>query len=264
MELVIQLYQYRADPSDHFMKVRAKAFRQHEINVCFMWNLNNPIIEKIHILVEKQEDIQYYTDLIQKYTHRADYTFHVFGKQPLYADLVRYVNDTIPPNKIVCIQNSDVYFSHDIQPDFLKEAVKEDTVVTLTRHEEQNPATSVFHHNADCNETTCPLIYNYMGSHDSFLFRTPVPTDFPYKNVEVPQNIFGGEAVFLKAWKDTGKKLINPCFDIKIIHKHNQRVYFKEYQTIADGYLANANPIAPKDRPDIEAKLKTIFPSHND
>jgi hypothetical protein len=263
MELVIQLYQYKIHENEHPQRVAAKQFRQHEINVCFLWNLNNPIIQKIHVLLESDADLSYFNKILSEHSHSAECTFSVFGRQPFYADLVRYVHQTIEPGKIVCIQNSDIYFSHTIQSEFLEKILDNQTLITLTRHEETDPQKSAFEHDVVCNEESCPLIYDYQGSHDSFIFRTPIPETFPYQNVAIPQNVYGAEAVFLKAWKDCGKKLVNPCFDISIFHKHKYRTYFKEYETIANGYLANANPLAPTCRPDLQKKLKSIFPPSN-
>lgn len=263
MELIIQLYQYHIRPEDTPNKQIAKQIRQYEINCCLLLNIHNPIVNHIHILLEDEGDLAYYTNLLESNTHSRAYTFSVFGKQPSYADLVLYVKEKIPQGKIVCIQNSDIYFGDSIDKQYLEQTVTDNTLVTLTRHEEQDTITSVKSHSNICNETTCPLIWDYQGSHDSFLFRTPVPDNLPIESLSIPQNIFGGEAVFMKAWKDAGKQLLNPCFDIPVFHKHRHHIYFKQYDTIANGYLANASPMAPRSRPELQTKLKTLFSTNS-
>jgi len=237
----------------HMANIRK--FRQWEINQCLLFNMTNPIIHKIHVLLENEDNLEYYELLIDEHPNKNKVSFTVYGKQPTYAEILKFIDTTIPGGTTVCIQNSDIYIGA-VSPEFLKESVTSNVVVTLTRHEETDPENPDIHL---CDEKTCPLIYDYMGSHDTFIFQTPVPKDFPYDRVNINQNLYGAEAVFLKAWVDTGKRLFNPCFDISIYHKHLNRTKFSHYETVADGYLCHINPSAPKGRDDIQKRLKTIF-----
>lgn len=255
MELVIQLYQYDyMTESNEYVRI-SKENRQYEILDCLHRNLLNPHINKIHILLEKESNYEFYKMCIKNNPQKDKCVFTVFGSQPRYADLVEYCKNTIKDNTIVCIQNSDIYFGHDLLPSFLEETVDLNTLVSLTRHEHTSDTHDI------CNENTCPLIYDYQGSHDSFLFRTPIPESFPFYSVTHYQNVYGGETVFMKAWVECGKQLKNPCFDIKIFHRHINHFYLKQYETIANGYLCNINPSAPIGRDDIKSQLKTIFKS---
>ena len=255
MELVIQLFQYSVtNMSTHMANIRK--YRQWEINQCLLFNMANPIIHKIHVLLEHEDNLEYYKLLIDEHPNKNKVSFTVFGKQPTYAEIVKFIHTTIPDGTTVCIQNSDIYFGA-VSPEFLKESVTSNIVVTLTRHEETDPQNPNIHM---CGEKTCPLIYDYMGSHDTFIFQTPIPKDFPYERVNINQNLYGAESVFLKGWVDTGKTLFNPCFDIPIFHKHLNRVKFGHYETVAEGSLCHINPTAPKGRDDIQKKLKTIYP----
>lgn len=253
MELVIQLYLYKWENEEEPIRKEAKHIRQTEINECFLRNLHHPLIRVLHILCESEEVMKYYTELAKQYEKEMKCIFTMYGKQPSYADLVMYVKESIADNKIICIQNSDIYIDTNLSPQFLETTVTPNTFVSLTRHEHTDDA-----HTA-CTVSTCPLIWDYQGSHDTFLFRTPIPQNFPFESVRIPQNVYGAEAVFMKAWKDTGKSLTNPCFDIRIFHRHFQRISFSSYETVANGYLCNCNPSAPEGRADIARDLKTIF-----
>ena len=257
MDLVIQLYLYDIESEQHPYQKQAKQIRQMEIDECFLRNLHHPLIQTVHVFCETEAVKDYFTGLAKQYKQEMKCLFIPYGKQPTYAEFVRYVKETIEDNHIVCIQNSDIYIDHGMSREFLFKALRTtpDTLITLTRHEHTD------NEHSRCDESTCPLIWNYMGSHDTFIFQTPIPDSFPYENVSIQQNLYGAEAVFLKAWKDSGKQLMNPCFDIRIFHRHNQRVTFGSYATVADGYLCNANPIAPEGRKDIQSQLKTIFKS---
>lgn len=253
MELVIQLYLYKWEEDPIPMRQQAKQIRQVEINECFLRNLFHPLINTIHVLCEDSKTKAYYTDVAKQHELEMKCCFVEYGKQPTYAELVEYVTNNIPENRIVCIQNSDIYIDHSLSKEFLETTIDPMTLVSLTRHEHTEEGHPV------CNVTTCPLIWDYQGSHDTFLFRTPVPPNFPYESVKIPQNVYGAEAVFMKAWVTAGKRLLNPCFDINIFHRHWQRTAFTSYETVADGYLCHVNPRAPHGRDDIQQSLKTIF-----
>lgn len=253
MELVIQLYLYSVANEIDSLKRIMKLIRQREIDECFLRNLHHPLIKRFHILCENLDVKNYYEALAAEYPEKIKCIFTLFGKQPTYADIVRYVDTNIEHGAIVCIQNSDIYIDHAVTQNFLESAVTDSTLVALTRHEHTNEG------HTECNKETCPLIWDYMGSHDTFLFRTPVPKEFPYDTLEYNQNVYGGETYFMKAWKDSGKRLYNPCFEVRIFHRHMHRFTFQEYPTIADGSLCYVNPVAPQGRPDIANKLQTLY-----
>lgn len=253
MELVIQLFLYSINNEQDPYRRYMKEIRQMEIDECFGRNLFHPLIQTIHILCDTLKTKQYYENLATKLGQQMKCVFVFHGKQPTYAEIVEYVSKNIHSNKIVCIQNSDIYIDHSLSKEFLEKSVTPNAFVSLTRHEHTDDTHS------KCDVTTCPLIWDYQGSHDTFLFRTPVPETFDYKYVSIPQNVYGAEAIFMKAWKDTGKTLFNPCFDISIYHRHMNRVSFEQYKTVADGYLCHVSPTAPEARPELQNQLKTIF-----
>ena len=45
-------------------------------------------------------------------------------------------------------------------------------------------------------DTTCPLIDTYRGSHDAFIFKSPV-SETILKHIKFPQNVWGSENVLL-------------------------------------------------------------------
>lgn len=252
MDLVIQLYLYNAESEQHPYQKQAKELRQVEIDECFLRNIHHPLIQRVHILCESQAAYIYFQRIASAYKNMKC-IFILHGKQPTYAEMLNYVKAAIPSNRIVCIQNSDIYIDHSVSREFLESTMTYNTVVALTRHEHTDDLHSV------CDVTTCPLIWDYMGSHDTFLFKTPIPETFSVETLHYPQNVYGGETLFMKAWKDSGKTLFNPSFDIRIFHRHRHRVTFGSYPTIADGYLCHSSPVAPEGRDDIKQALKTLY-----
>ncbi len=103
------------------------------------------------------------------------------------------------------ISNSDIWLK-EIKKDNLINILKQqnDIVYSLTRHEYDN---------------SCPLINNYQGSHDVFMFKSPINPDI-IKYIKHPQNVWGSENVLLYELKRFCYKLYNPCKSIIIIHEH--------------------------------------------
>ena len=253
MNLVIQLYLYEIENEIDQFRRAAKQIRQHEIDECFLRNLHHPLLKIIHVLCENERTKTHYESLAKQFGREMKCMFILFGRQPYYSDLVQYVEKSIPSNEIVCIQNSDIYIDHGLSKEFLDRNLTDDTVIALTRHEHTDET------HQQCDIETCPLIWNYMGSHDTFFFKTPIPKDFPYETLHYNQNVYGGETYFMKAWKDCGKKLFNPCFDVRIFHRHRHRITFSHYPTIAEGDLCHINPSAPEGREDIARSLQSIY-----
>ena len=253
MDLVIQLYLYHWQAEQDPYRRQVKYERQMEIDECFQRNLHHPAIRVVYLLCESREVADYYLDIAKSYNKVMKCVFVNFGKQPTYADFLRYVAHQIPDNHIVCIQNSDIFIDHSVSKEFLDRTVGPYTLVALTRHEYTDEEHS------ECSEKTCPLIWDYQGSHDTFLFRMPLPPTLPLERVNHHQNVYGGETLFMKAFQDAGKVLVNPCFDMRIFHRHRNRAVLANYPTLADGYLCHVNPVAPQGRDDIRSKLKTLF-----
>ena len=250
MELVIQLYTYNIHHNDH--NKSGKQTRQNEINDCFIRNIKNTIFSDIHILLEKESDLEYYRQLINYIVEKTKCKFTVFGRQPKYSDLINYVKSNIEYDKIVCIMNSDIFMgSTTIQ--FIEQELDYNTFISLTRHEFTKEQHSV------CNVNTCHLIYKYHGSHDAFIFKTPIPNDYDYTYVNIPQNTGGSEAIFMKSWVMAGKHLKNLCFDIPIFHRHANHFYLSGYPTLATHELCNVSPTVPEGRSDIQSQIIKMF-----
>ena len=146
--------------------------------------------------------------------------------------------------------NSDIFMG-STTIDFIRSEIDTHTMISLTRHEFTDDLHGV------CNVDTCHLIYKYHGSHDAFIFTTPVPSIYPYQSVDIPQNIGGSEAIFMKSWVDSGKTLKNLCFDIPIFHMHRYR--FTNYNVLSTHELCNVRPTVPKNRPDLQSQMITMF-----
>ena len=183
--------------------------RKSELIKALDKNLSNKYINKIHFFVDNENCIEF---LKNKYYELFNYKIKIcgVGKQPLYSDLFLYCNTL--KNRICMITNSDIWLD-DIKNinihvfDKLKKN-NQKTIFALTRHE---------------NDLSCPLIDCYEGSHDSFIFISPIDEQI-IKHVKHKQNVWGAENVVLYELNKINYKLYNPCKQIVIVHEHGEQM----------------------------------------
>jgi hypothetical protein len=159
-------------------------------------NLKSEFIKKIHLFIENDNVLEIINNLEKK--DKINIIF--FKKQPEYADFFEYSINNLK-NEICMISNTDIYlYSCDIN------CINNisNNIFCLTRYED---------------DLSCPLITNFEGSHDAFIFKSPLNKEIlPYLTHK--QNLWGSENVVIDTLIDFGYKLFNPCYQIKIVHLH--------------------------------------------
>jgi hypothetical protein len=180
--------------------------RNKELDYCLKKNLECNFISKIHLFIDnalvlEHLNIMYPTLINNKICIISEY------KQPKYSDLFQYANKL--KNNLCIICNSDIWFSNDSNVDIFSIIENNMNVIfSLTRYEYDN---------------TKHLIDNYQGSHDAFIFKSPLNIELP-KHLNFYQNILGSENVVLYELFKYNYKVYNPCFQIKIIHEHASQI----------------------------------------
>ena len=206
--------------------------RQKELDNTLINNNNCLYISKIHLFLDNEECSEYLNQLIND---RSKIVIIKIGNQPLYSDLFQYANTL--PNEICMISNSDIWLK-EIKKDYLINTLQQtnNIVYSLTRYEYDN---------------SCPLIDDYMGSHDVFMFKSPINSDI-IRRINHPQNVWGSENVLLFELNKFGYKIYNPCRSIIIIHEHksgernDDRVRINNGDTYVDGqYNVRSLCVAP-------------------
>jgi hypothetical protein len=103
------------------------------------------------------------------------------------------------------ITNADI-FLYECDNNLLENVINTNTAYALTRYE---------------YNMSCPLINNYQGSHDCYIFNSKFIDDkIINENTNFYQNFNGIETRIIKSLCDCGLKVYNPCYQIKIIHLH--------------------------------------------
>ena len=119
--------------------------------------------------------------------------------QPFYSDLFEYANKNITnPHDVAMVCNADIYLSDDFA------LPAHGATCALTRWEAKDVS---------------PLIENYQGSHDAFLFHPPLPQSF-LDAVRHPQNAYKSENIVLHELQKI-RVVKNPCRTVRVYHKHD-------------------------------------------
>lgn len=195
--------------------------RQKELDESLINNNNCIYISKIHLFLDNEECSEYLNKIIND---RSKIVIIRIGNQPLYSDLFQYANTL--PNEICMISNSDIWLK-EIKKDYLINTLQQNSniVYSLTRYEHDN---------------SCPLIDDYMGSHDVFMFKSPINSDI-IRRINHPQNVWGSENVLLYELNKFGYRIYNPCRSIIIVHEHksnernDDRIRINNGDTYVDG-----------------------------
>jgi hypothetical protein len=166
------------------------------------YHLASPFIEKIHLFIDDEEAL----NTLKLISNNSDkFVIICVGKKPKYIDFFRYIVEHLK-NTICMITNTDILLYECDQK--LITNVKENKIsYALTRYE---------------HDMSHPLIDNYLGSHDCYIFNSAFleSSVLSNENINFFQNFPGIESHIIKTFCDEGFKVQNPCYQIKIVHLH--------------------------------------------
>eukprot|EP00758_Cryptobia_borreli_P003653 Tbor_TRINITY_DN3893_c0_g1::TRINITY_DN3893_c0_g1_i1::g.5629::m.5629 len=216
------------------------AIRAKEYVECIQRNITPEWVKGLHLIAQDDQSID---ELVNKVipslsitdeSSGRDTNSHMLRKiiatrfprapeQPLYSDLFEYANRYLK-GQIVMVCNADIFVKdpwfqfEDIKKVFLKsEADEKKLVLGLTRYENDHTMEA-------------PLIDDYQGSHDAFVFKSPIQASpkgvcnasCPFLNgVKHRQNCYKAENIVIHELIHTcNATVVNPCKDVRIFHKH--------------------------------------------
>jgi hypothetical protein len=199
-------------------------YRNQELIDSLTQNVKSPFIEKVHLFIDDIESYNKLNSIFQNELENEKIKIIEIGKKPLYSDLFQYAIEQLQ-GKICMVTNSDIYINEcdRIVLDLLH-LKNQNLLFALTRHE---------------YDMSCPLINDYHGSHDSFIFKSPLDNSF-IQHIEFAQNNWGSEAKLLQELYKTNIKIVNPCKQIKIVHLHKSDI--REQNRVWIAYHTPDNP----------------------
>jgi len=175
-------------------------------------NLNSDIIEKIHLFIDDNETLEKLNEIKSNNINSHKIVIISVKKNPTYHDFFNYILNNLP-NNICMISNSDIYL-HSYDINLINLLVHEKYCYALTRYE---------------YDMTHPLIDNYLGNHDCYIFNSK------YLDNNFSENLFENDKKIIKLFCDLKFKVFNPCKQIKLVniqyilnHSNNNELFIKK------------------------------------
>jgi len=199
--------------------------RQTEIDYTLFSNLNKTFVNKIHLFIEDSDFNLFITSDFSRHINYKKINLVKYKGQPKYPDLFRYCSNL--KNTICCICNCDIEFNIENKDTLLlQQLYNNKSIYFLTRHE---------------YNMSCPLIANFMGSHDAFIFHSDtLKTEIELKDINYInyiQNTIGIEALLTIFFiEQLNYKILNPCFQINLTHHHKSNVRLWKIGNKSVGY----------------------------
>jgi len=177
--------------------------RNNELQECLQKNLTNDLIEKIHLYIDDNEALEYINSL-----NNNKINIISVGFKPLFSDLFLYAFNNLE-NKICMISNSDIYL-YECDVNLFTNLYDNNTVFSLTRYE---------------YDLSCPMIDNFIGSHDCFIFKSKLNNFInSIDKIKHVQHHWGSENIVLYELLRRNINIFNPCYQIKTIHLHKSNL----------------------------------------
>ena len=173
--------------------------------------IEHPAVQKIHLL--QQAKFQVLKELPELRDPDNKVQTRVINRRILYHDAILAVN-SLPHGSIALITNADIYPGDGSDFPTVNLTLMPSAGIALTRYED--PCTPF------TKEAACDC-RNYIGCHDSYIFRSPLPIRLIEGNTTQFRfgGLWGGENVFIHTLKALGGlQLLNLCYFIRTHHVH--------------------------------------------
>ncbi len=186
--------------------------RAKEIRKCLDMNLENPLIDKVVLLNEKEFGI----------THKKIQEV-VIGKRLTYAAVLKWIYENAPDNVICVFANADIYLDHELWRDVWT-AKLEDAFLALLRWDcqEDGSESKLFGPRNDSQDTWCVLS-------DSIKKRT-----WKWDSLEIPFGKAGCDNAITVEMLRQKFLIVNPALSLKTHHNHISNIRTYEPADVVD------------------------------
>jgi hypothetical protein len=255
LHVVTSFFRVRRIPGSLLMSVDEglgqRTQREAEYISCILHNAISPHVAKVHLLVQDPESMEaLHRELLRappsalpapSFSHHllpqsgpcsfADLRKKIVPTlalchpaQPHYSHLFDYC-DRMLHGQLCMVCNADIYVPRASQMGHvtkLFQCAKRRSVavaLALTRYETDGSDSEL---RGDSNSIwECPLINDYRGSHDAFVFQSPLGRAFA-SSVQHPQNCYKAENIVIHELEHRAKCLVlNPSRSVRIVHLHH-------------------------------------------
>ena len=212
--LIVQYYTVKSDDKEYQRK------RQGEVDHCFLKNIQNPLIDEIHVLTEHYFD---FTFVPSELHHKIKQT--IIGKRLTYYDAFDYYNDHLA-NTICILANADVYTDESLE--ILDHVHFTNTVLAINRYENDDDAKPALLQGLElnCNTIIIPPYTPMSWSQDAWIWKSSsilVPdTDFHL-------GITGCDNYIIYLMMNAGLTVYNPSHLLSINHYDRMSISVSEH-----------------------------------
>ena len=203
--------------------------RKLEIDECLVNNLNNPLINEIHLFVEKEYNFSWIQDNPNYHKIKLIPT-----KERLSYKQVFDYSKSLSTNDIIILANSDIYFDDTLS--YINSVDLDNTFLGLTRHEIKG--------------TELELYERPSVSQDVWIWKLPlqikdIPENKDYFEDGIQLGIWGCDNRILKIVSDSGYNIRNIGRNIRCIHNHKNdlRTWTTDPQEVKKKYWSPGNNI---------------------
>lgn len=221
IHLIVQYYQVNYTNIDDKLIQQ----RQDEINRCFLSNLSNPNIDKLHFLYEKIEDVNYMQFSLGISKKHPKLVLYNLGKRMNYADIFNYPNNY--PQKTNDIW---IYLHGDMQliSGFEKlRTINMDSnkIYALTAHNPKKCNKQIL---CNCTRQYITPKGLYGPTFDGFIFKSPIKQSV----IDTCNHIvhcLGAENRTIAILKNNNYNVVCPNHLLMCHHIHNVQIFAGEH-----------------------------------
>lgn len=169
--------------------------RRKEIDLALRYNIENPAIDKLHLLHGDPLPAIFGNSSIKNLNNATKIVWVKVKKHPSYRELFRYINQNINSTDIAVLTHADIIWRKGTMLNLHR--LRQGLIFSLSRHfyEELCPLHSP---ESRINRNYCR---NYVGSHDSFAFIPPLDQSI-WKPFWFRPNTYGSENVLIESMKN--------------------------------------------------------------
>ena len=253
-----------------FFRGNYSAARFAEIVTAARLNLVNPHVRRLHLLVEGDSDPAVHIARDEPSAIAALVAEKLVARrvaeQPTYAQLLAYANEALPRGTVAIVTNGDIYFDATLAcighaPRTGMASTVQPMIYALSRRHAKQCGF------ANDHKKIFDLCSTYVGSHDAFVFTTPVPPSV-IANSNHTQNHYGAENIVIYEFRQANYQVRNPCTRIKAFHLHctKDRDYDQHHFVSHGRHARQPPPHAPlrrvKHKYEIEGQQKIKCGAH--
>lgn len=207
--------------------------RQKEIDECLIKNIQNNMIENIYLLNDKIYELNFIKDQskIKQFNIIDD------NSKLNFKDAIEFINSYCY-KELVILSNTDIYFNKSLS--LIKQENLDNQILCLLRYNvDKNGNYDIFKHFGEPRS----------DSQDCWIFQSPLKINT--NDINFTFGTLGCDNIFASKAHEQGYELLNPSYDIKIFHLHNEEERNYTCDDRIHGNYCLINPHHLKEKPNI-------------